>query len=90
MAQTPITEPVDKAVQAAYVQAEQNLMWLAEHGLLRVAGMFLASLRRETEQEEEITARLESAQDAAQERAGYPTVTYVPQAEVVKTTGDRL
>lgn len=93
MVQTPITEPVDKEVQAMFVQGSQDYMWLAEHGLLKVTSMFLASLRRETEQEEALTARLESARDAAVERGnGNGTgsmPTYVPQSEAVPT-GDLL
>jgi hypothetical protein len=49
---TPIPEPVPKPIQAEFVQAEQNLMWLAEHGRLHIVALLLASLRRETEFQE--------------------------------------
>jgi hypothetical protein len=52
MATTPIPEPVPKDIQAEFVQAEQNLMWLSEHGCLHIAALFLAGLRRETEFQE--------------------------------------
>lgn len=64
MTATPIAEPVDKEVQAVYVQGSRDYQWLAEHGMLKITAMFLASLRRETEQEEADTA-LEAARDAA-------------------------
>lgn len=47
---TPISEPVDKAVQAAYVQAYQDLHWLAEHGKLEQAARRLAAMRYMTEE----------------------------------------
>jgi hypothetical protein len=52
MAATPIPEPVPKDIQAKYVQAEQDLMYLAEHGQLNVVSLLLAGLRRETEFQE--------------------------------------
>jgi hypothetical protein len=52
MAETPIPEPVPKDIQAEFVQANQNLMWLAEHGRLHISALFLAGLRRETEYQE--------------------------------------
>lgn len=47
---TPIPEPVPESVQAAYVQAEYDLMWLAAHSALKVAAQFLASLRDAAQQ----------------------------------------
>jgi hypothetical protein len=52
MASTPIPEPVPKDTQAEHVQADQNLMWLAEHGRLHIVALLLAGLRRETEFQE--------------------------------------
>ena len=52
MTLTPIPEPVPKPVQALYVQAEHDLMWLAEHGMLEPSAQFLASLRASVESEE--------------------------------------
>ena len=48
--QTPIAEPVAKPVQAMFVQAEHDLMWLAEHGRLEHAARKLAAMRYMTEE----------------------------------------
>lgn len=40
-----IAEPVAKDTQALYVQASQDLQWLAENGALRTAARTLAGLR---------------------------------------------
>ena len=49
MVLTPIIEPVDKKIQAQFVQAEQNLMWLAEHGRLSDVAMQLQTMRDDQE-----------------------------------------
>jgi hypothetical protein len=49
---TPVPEPVPKDIQGEFVQAEHDLMWLAEHGRLHIVALFLASLRSDTEYQE--------------------------------------
>lgn len=49
LAPAGIPEPVPKDVQALYVQASQNLQWLAENGVLVQAAGALADLRSQAE-----------------------------------------
>lgn len=49
MVLTPITEPVDKKTQSTFVRTEQNLMFLAEHGMLDEVDRTLQMMREAVE-----------------------------------------
>lgn len=48
---TPIPEPVPRPIMLKFVQAEHDLMWLAENGGLNVASEILKRLRAAREKE---------------------------------------
>lgn len=58
---TPIPEPVPRPIMLKFVQAEHDLMWLAENGGLDIACLTLASLRNRLDTTRKGVAKIREA-----------------------------